>query len=181
MEQRPLRERSSFRETFTSDRMKSWGFAVRRSFVLLAQQDDEVPTKTGTYDDCILLDITCRSDVQIVLKKLYNNTTSEDSFLLPSLTQSSYAADIQQACKEFGLERLKLTPHGLRHSGPSTDSLHKIRDIATIQARGRWKTSSSVARYKKPGRMFVLHQFVPADLWRKADACRAKVIAAFSR
>ena len=92
---------------------------------------------------------------------------------------SSYAADISHACEELGLGKLKLTPHGLRHSGPSTDSLHRIRDITTIQARGRWKSPSSGARYRKPGRMLLLHQFVPQNL--KAETCKAKVIAAFHK
>jgi integrase len=149
--------------------------------VVLAQQEDEVLTKTGTYDDCVLLDTVCRSDVQIVLKSLYNKTATKESYLFPALTMSSYAVDISRACEGLGLGRLKLTPHGLRHSGPSTDSLHRIRDITTIQARARWKSPSSVARYKKPGRMFLLHQFVPSDFWRKAEKCRAKVIGAFHK
>ena len=114
--------------------------------VVLAQQEDEVPAKACTYDDCVLLDTVCRSDVQIVLKSLYNKTATNESYLFPALTMSSYAADISRACEGLGLGRLKLTPHGLRHSGPSTDSLHRIRDITTIQARGRWKSPSSVAR-----------------------------------
>lgn len=157
-----------------SSRSRYWG-------VVLAQQDDEIPTKTGTYDDCILMDTHVRSDVQVIIKRLYSMVSTSSGRLFDKLTQSEYAADIHLACQQLGLQKLRLTPHGLRHSGPSTDAFHRIRDLAAIQNRGRWQTANSVARYKKPGRMLLMHQHVPPEIWQKAAACRARVIAAFHR
>lgn len=92
----------------------------------------------------------------------------------------AYGRAISKSASSLSLDVLKLSPHGLRHSGPSTDSHHRIRDIAAIQQRGRWAAPSSVARYRKPGRMLLLHQHVPADIWRQSDKCFRELISFFS-
>jgi len=40
-------------------------------------------------------------------------------------------------------------PHALRHSGASSDLLHKHRGLKDIQLRGRWRSYNSVRRYAK--------------------------------
>ena len=47
-------------------------------------------------------------------------------------------------------------PYVLKHTGASADAWAKRRDLTAIQARGRWKTPTSVRRYAKGGR--VAHQ-----------------------
>ena len=42
--------------------------------------------------------------------------------------------------------------HILRHSGPSVDVWFQRRQLAAVQARGRWTSPDSVWRYAKGGR-----------------------------
>ena len=71
-EVRGLRKHSVIKPV--SARSTYWG-------VVLAQQEEGVPTKTGTFDDCVLLDTVCRSDLHLVLKWLYNQALNDDALL----------------------------------------------------------------------------------------------------
>lgn len=92
------------------------------------------------------------------------------AFVLPLLTQlrrarrephrllfpvqlPEYSRRLHAAATRLRLEPLKLTPHTARHGGASEDYYRSVRDIASIQARGRWESSRSVARYRKPGKL----------------------------
>ena len=152
---------------------RSWG-------VVLAPQETGHPTKTGTYDDCVLLDTPGREDCQVIIRSLFQRAVADSDLIFPTLTARLYGLAIADAAQKLGLGRLRLTPHGLRHSGPSTDSLYKVRDISAIQARGRWQSASSVARYRKPGRMFLTHHMVPDHVWQVADSSRRSVVRYFS-
>ena len=149
--------------------------------IIVDPQEQHTATKTGDFDDCVLLDTPGREDLSVVLKCLYHACPAKDSYLFEDMTLSDYNKAISQACAALGLQKLRLTAHVLRHSGPSSDSYHKIRGIKSIQLRGRWKAISSMQRYRKPGRMLLLHQWVPEDVWASADHARQKLIAAFSK
>ena len=159
---RPRRSRSHF-----------WG-------IVIDPQEQHTPTKTGEYDDCVLLDSPGREGIAVILKYLFNRTKLDSDKLFAGLSLTKYNEDINQACKELGLQKLKLTAHVLRHSGPSTDSYRKIRSLDLIQSRGRWKALSSMHRYRKPGRMLLLHQLVPEHIWQRAPKARQKVIQTFA-
>ena len=158
---KPRKSRSSF-----------WG-------VVIGSQDLHIPTKTGLFDDCVLLDSPGREDLGVVLKYLLKHSDRDTGKLLHGLSLRAYGDAIKKACEMHGLHSLKLTPHVLRHSGPSTDAYHGVRSLAAIQQRGRWKTQSSVARYQKPGRMLLLHQSVPDAVWKKAPSCRKRALEFF--
>ena len=136
--------------------------------------------RTGSFDDCILLDSIDRQDLSLVLKFLYNNCTDQTDRLFGELSLSAYNTAIKSASIRLGLQQLRLTPHVLRHSGPSSDCYHKTRSIVEIQQRGRWLAASSVARYKKPGRMLLLHQKIPDAIWKQTTAARKKALTFFS-
>lgn len=151
--------------------------------LVLSRQEDAVPTKTGDYDDCVLLDSPGRQDLGVVLKFLLHNHRgqSDTLSLFSPLTLHAYNTAIKDACAQLDLGKLKLTPHVLRHSGPSSDVYHKIRSIPEIQHRGRWATLTSVSRYKKPGRMLLLHQLVPDKIWKQAGSSRTRSLDYFRR
>lgn len=156
-----------------ASRAKVWG-------VVLAQQEQEVPTKTGTFDDCVLLDTCSRDFLNGILKKLYLKTKLPDDKIFSDLTLGQYTKAISAACGKLGLQKLKLTPHGLRHAGPSTDAFHQIRGPIAIQRRGRWRATSSVTRYQKPGRMLLLHQHVPDWIWKSEPRCTKELVSALT-
>ena len=156
-----------------ASRAKCWG-------VVLAPQELAVPTKTGTFDDCVLLDTCSREYLNGVLKKLYSKTKAPGDFLFPGLSLSQYNKNIAAACSELQLQKLRLTAHGLRRAGPSTDSFHKVRTAPLIQQRGRWQSLSSVARYQKPGRVLLLHQHVPEWIWKNTSKCLRELLSALT-
>lgn len=153
-------------------RARCWGMVV-------GNRDLENATKTGLYDDCILLDSPGRSDLGVVMKYLTARCERADSHLFQQLTLHAYNKAIKKACDTLNLEKLRLTPHNLRHSGPSTDAYYKARSLSAIQQRGRWASISSVLRYNKPGRMLLLHQLVPQNIWKKAKKNRTDCIEFF--
>ena len=153
-------------------RSRFWG-------VVVGLQEEHQPTKTGTFDDCILLDSPGRTDLAVVLKYLYQRCKSLDDFLFSALTLRAYNDAITRACQRLGIAHLNLTPHVLRHSGPSSDCYHKVRSLEEIQQRGRWKSLSSVMRYKKPGRMLLTHQKIPQSFWKQTLTARTKALDSF--
>ena len=83
---------------------------------------------------------------------------------------------MRAAKSQVGLGRFDLTPHTVRHSGPSADFLSRNRDAAEIQARGRWKTAKSIQRYQKPGQMMAKMNKLPVDVWKKGKAALPLVL-----
>lgn len=102
--------------------------------IIVDPQEQHTATKTGDFDDCVLLDTRGREDLSVVLKCLYHACLAEDSYLFEDMTLSDYNKAISQACAALGLQKLRLTAHFFcRHSGPSSDSYHKIPSIKSIQ------------------------------------------------
>ena len=148
--------------------------------VVIGSQEGLSPTKTGTWDDCVLADTPSRLELSCIFKYLLKQAQNPDDRLFPGLTLAAYEQALRVATSHLGLAALRLTPHVLRHSGPSHDLFHNIRDLPQVQQRGRWKTQSSVSRYAKPGRMLLLHQKVPPEIWEKAKRARGNVVRFFS-
>ena len=69
---------------------------------------------------------------------------------------------MREAAGALGCARLVPTPHGLRHGGASHDRAHGTRTLLEIQARGKWRSFSSVVRYEKHAR--ISQQFEALDL-----------------
>ena len=155
-------------------RANCWGFIV-------GHRDEGIPTKAGLYDDCVLLNTPSRSDLGVVMKYLMSHCKRPSAKLFRGLTLRDYNSSIKEACEKLGLQHLKLTPHVLRHSGPSSDICHKVRSLKAIQQRGRWASPKSVARYQKPGRMLMLHQLVPQHIWDRTKSCRRDAIKFFQQ
>ncbi len=60
-----------------------------------------------------------------------------------------------------------------RHGAASAEYFRKLRDLPSIQQRGRWRALSSVQRYQKSGRLLtVLRRCTQSvlDAARDADA-----------
>ena len=48
---------------------------------------------------------------------------------------------------------MNLSPYQTRHSGPSIDRAKKLRTLHEVQKRGNWRSTTSVLRYEKAGRL----------------------------
>lgn len=155
-------------------RLQKWG-------VVVGLEEDGVPSKTGEFDECVFADTASRSDVNSILSHLARRPIQQSLSVFHPLTASDYNAQIAKSAVHVGLQHLHLTAHMLRHSGASHDSYYQLRTLKEIQYRGRWKAVSSVARYKKPGKMLLSQQNVSSSVWKRADAARPELIASLNR
>jgi hypothetical protein len=56
---------------------------------------------------------------------------------------------LRDASIALDLRSLGLTPHTLRHGGPSLDVFTKALDLEGARSRGRWRLVDSCRRYAK--------------------------------
>lgn len=121
-------------------------------------------TKTGAQDDTVFLD-SVHDYAPKVLRLLFSACSKENDCLFPGCTLGAYEDCMKQAVTFLGLARFALTPHAIRHSGPSVDFLNHTRSPEEILARGRWQTLRSIQRYRKPGQMVAKMNRIPPQIW----------------
>ncbi|CAE8674891.1 unnamed protein product [Polarella glacialis] len=132
---------------------KAWG-------IVLAPAEDEKPTKTGQFDDSVLIGDIQHEWLGPILALLIKNKTPEDK-LFPSLSLASYERLFRDAMQKRYNKCIHVTPHAVRHSGPSNDKFHKRRSLLQIQKRGRWASPKSVARYEKEALLLSIWRAIP--------------------
>ena len=115
--------------------------------ILLAPEGSGRTTKTGKTDGSIDVGGNIRPYAKEVLAAVYKY--ADDGPLFEPVTLGQYECSFHCEVKETELELLQLTPHTLRHGGPSTDRASGDRSLADIKKRGQWATMDSVARYEK--------------------------------
>ena len=118
-------------------------------------------TKAKQQDDTVLLDSLDRNYAPKVLKMAASHCAQDDQFLFGPISLAQYEDLFKQSRAAVGLASFSLTPHCVRHSGPSVDFLHRARSATEIQTRGRWKTQKSILRYQKPGQMLAKKHWSP--------------------
>ena len=124
-------------------------------------------TKTGTQDDTVFLDST-HDFAPVVMKLVFHACRSPHDPLFPDCTLALYESTMRSVLQQLGLGLFQLTPHAVRHSGPSVDFLNKTRTAEEIMARGRWASIKSIQRYRKPGQMLAKMNRIPAKIWDQA-------------
>lgn len=134
-------------------------------------------TKTGTQDDTVLLDSTDREYAKQILAIVFAAAKRPHDRLFPGASLREYEAVMREAKRAAGLGAMALTPHAVRHSGPSIDFLHRTRLPEEILARGRWKTLRSIQRYQKPGQMLSRMGKVDHAIWAKARASLPRILS----
>ena len=101
-----------------------------------------------------------QGDCGAALKRCRADRPLFDELLLPQIEKFMH-----EAKRATGLALTCLVSHGLRHGGPSHDTLHNTRTLEQIQLRGRWRAFESVRRYMKHGLLLkVTAQLSSADL-----------------
>ncbi|CAE8695937.1 unnamed protein product [Polarella glacialis] len=132
---------------------KSWG-------IVLAPSEEEKPTKTGHFDDCVLIGDIQHEWLGPMLELIVQGKRPEER-LFPSLTLASYERLFRDAMQKRFNNCIHATPHSVRHSGPSNDRFHKRRSLQQIQKRGRWASPKSVARYEKEALLLGIWRSIP--------------------
>lgn len=129
------------------------GLAPTQRFwsVRLCPIDSEAPSKTGVYDDTIQVDQPDASFLGKVLQRMKKQRLGQQRLFSFSATQmrtrwawALHALNIQG--RDFCL-------HSLRHGGASRDAAERRRSLLEVQLRGRWRTTGTLARYEKHGRL----------------------------
>ena len=154
-------------------RNKLWG-------IIFGNSVHHEKTKAGTQDDTVFLD-SLHDFAPAVAKLVYNSCRQHCGLLFPGCTLGHYESSMRQVVKHLGLAKFALTPHAVRHSGPSQDFLNKSRTADEIQARGRWKSLRSIQRYRKPGQMVAKMNRIPEYIWVEARQSLKTVLRALKQ
>ena len=112
--------------------------------------EDSQPSKTGEFDESLLLDFPEHEYLSGVLRE-WRRDTPPDEKLVP-FAQSHLARAFRLSGMILGLDPPPML-YQLRHSGPSADFAGGRRSLDSIKRRGRWRTDASVRRYEKGGRV----------------------------
>ena len=113
-----------------------------------------------------------RGWVATLVAALTRSKSPDDPLVVLSLAQ--WETCFALAVRNLGLEKLRITPHCLRHGAASTDFATGARRLDEIQRRGRWKAAASVRRYEKSGRLTGQVAMMTEEQRRRARglACR---------
>ena len=131
--------------------------------LLLHPQEEQNPSKTGEYDEAIMLDNREFSDLRPALSLLRRRRPSGPVF---TFSYQEFAQTSEQALESLGYHQLGVTNlYQLRHGGISHEVATGRRSLLDAQVRGRWKSQKSMTRYEKGGRIHqVLARLSPAQL-----------------
>ncbi|CAE7686262.1 CPK3, partial [Symbiodinium sp. CCMP2592] len=137
--------------------------------------------KKQEFDECLQLDLPYHQPLgpaTYKLLRLHQKRGEEHIFsvTLEDVTQFLERAQIELELKGLG----ELQPYRLRHGGASHDFVSKLRDLASIQMRGRWRSQSSVRRYQKGGRLTQLMQTLPVHVKKAAENAVRQLPAALA-
>jgi hypothetical protein len=113
----------------------------------LAPQTRGKRSKAGQVDDSFVFGTKGRMWVVNVVKGLARRTR-KGAHLFPG-TLASYERAFQKASRALKIEALGITPHVVRHTGPSNDRLFNLRPLSEVMKRGRWGHIKSCTRYEK--------------------------------
>ena len=104
-------------------------------------------SKTGHFNDSIVLDSIGRSGLGLLLSRLAAGRDAAEPLFKFSYLE--WAAVAKRAAAAALLAPLAPVLYQLRHSGPSVDIAEGRRSLAQVKVRGRWVSDNSVRRYEK--------------------------------
>ena len=123
-----------------------------KAAINLGARDSGKPTKTGVFDDAVILDSTGHQFLLRLMTEQANHrlkSTTESNPPMWSFTLPDLKEVFNQAACTLGLTDLCL--YQLRHGGATWDAVNAQREWMEIKARGRWMSDTSIRRYAKPG------------------------------
>ena len=137
------------------------GPQYRKYSVIIRDQDQGQPDKTGTFDNTLILD---NPATESWLGPLLHGLAVRRGRDRPifGFTREEFRKEFEGAAKQLGLKNV--VTYQLRHGGASEDLNARTRDYNSVQQRGRWKTDTSVRRYAKTGKLQKLLQEVEPNI-----------------
>ncbi|CAK0883484.1 unnamed protein product [Prorocentrum cordatum] len=122
---------------------KSWA-------LLLAAEEEAIPTKTKEFDESILLD----SPELVCLYPRFSTLKKRSGWdKVWSFDYRKFSSLFKRVSEAAGLGQANLHPCMMRRGGASDDALRQTRFLEEIKRRGRWAADTSVKRYEKHARV----------------------------
>ena len=128
--------------------------AEARLSLLLEPIDLRRPTKTGIFDDCVLVDNPAFSWIRDHLRRFHLAGKLDKP--LWEFRRANYTRVFGHAVRRLRLSAWGLVPYSLRHSGPSWDRSSPRLSLREIQRRGRWGDPKIVIHYEQSSRTSAL-------------------------
>jgi hypothetical protein len=141
--------------------------------LLLNPQELSLPSKTGSFDDSIPMDLLEQAFLGPLLEEAKALSQDQDTVL--GLSYPQFAQLFQKAVQRCNLGNLKVVAYQLRHSGASKDRISKVRVLSEVKKRGRWSSDASVARYEKGARIGQVLNSLPGLTREKAIRCTERI------
>ena len=143
-----------------------------RTVVTLHPIERAAKSKTGDFDETVEVDLGFLAELLNAQRLLHR---AGEPFLEGNTRKLQALLDEAQCL--MGVEAVlgRQTLYVLRHSGASVDTWLRRRTQDELQRRGRWKSSVSIRRYEKGGRLVErLHRF-PAATMAFAESSMTKL------
>ena len=140
-------------------KLRHWSFTIRPWRL-------GVPSKTGTFDDTVVLDREDRLFLGPHIRHLHAQVEG-DQHLFP-FTQADLSREVRSAATSLGLV---VTLYQARHGGATSDRVDNVRSLPEVGKRGRWRSDKSLRRYEKHGRLHARLNALPPLLLEHLQAC----------
>jgi hypothetical protein len=133
-----------------------------------------IPSKTQEYDESLQLDLPYHQGIGDCLSRwIQKRQLGKQSKIFDHNIQE-LNNHLGKAERRLNLGKIHaIHAYRFRHGGASYDFVMKLRDLTSVQHRGRWKSLNSVRRYQKGARL--------AQLFGALPARRAKTVQSSSK
>lgn len=122
--------------------------------LLLGPVDLRRPTKTGIFDDSVLVDHPMLLWLGRHIARL--KTCGDQEEPIWPFTRAAYGRQFAKGVRRLQLGHWGFVPYSLRHSGPSWDRNDRRLSLLEIQRRGRWLDPRTVVRYERSSKISAL-------------------------
>jgi len=147
--------------------------------VVLHMFERQTPSKTGVFDESLLVDSVCFPWLANLVAELRRRTPVGHRLFPVTYAQWNY--HFKATVGSLGLGCLgNLTLHQLRHGGASHELYAAARPLKDIQKRGRWATDAALRRYAKGGRVQEQLHRLPRALQLRAEQAFTRIGAILS-
>lgn len=141
--------------------------------LLMFPSTDEAVSKAHQFDESVLLDSPQRQWITEGILRCLPSIKTDETFV--GLPYAKFLEVFTKAAARAGLEAWQVTPHVLRHTGPSSDYLDQVRSLGDIQRRGRWASATSVRRYERSSRVVARLRLLPESTVRFLEQAHREV------
>ena len=117
----------------------------------LALEEHGKPSKSGKFDEALLLDLPHHQVLNPFLRKLHKLRKGNDTLWI--YTQANMIKQLTEATSDLGLQPLQLEWYCARHGGASHDLAMKFRNVSDIKRRLRHASDLTVRHYERSGKL----------------------------